>query len=143
MHFTDLPPWCREHQLRYQFSLPKETPSNNVIKGMHWSHYRQLRLWWRVQVLSRALVGRLPAAPLPKAALLIVRYSAGTLDWDNAYGGLKPLLDCFVARSAENPDGLGLIQDDSPEFMPYPPIVIQAPEKRKQGRTEVKIYAVD
>lgn len=63
MHFTDLPPWCREHQLRYQFSLPKETPSNNVIKGMHWSHYRQLRLWWRVQVLSRALVGRLPAAP--------------------------------------------------------------------------------
>jgi hypothetical protein len=65
------------------------------------------------------------------------------LDWDNAYGGLKPLLDCLVAQIARNPDGLGLIQDDSPKFMPEAPRVFQLPAKRGSGFAVVRIYSVD
>lgn len=56
----------------------------------------------------------MPAPPVGRSALEIERYCAGSLDWDNPYGGLKPLLDYLVAHSAGNPDGRGLIQDDSP-----------------------------
>lgn len=58
-----------------------------------------------------AIGGKAPAAPIARSALEIERYCAGNLDWDKAYGGLKPqpLLDCLVAPSARNPKGLGLI----------------------------------
>lgn len=85
----------------------------------------------------------MPAAPVTKSALEIERYCAGSLDWDNAYGGLKPLLDCLVAPSARNPDGLGLIQDDSPKFMPEAPRVFQLSAKRGAGYAVVRIYAID
>ncbi len=69
------------------------------------------------------------------------RHSAGGgLDWDNSYGGLKPLLDCLVSPSACNPDGLGLIVDDNLGNMPLPPFVKQLPAKPGQDRTIVRIY---
>lgn len=135
----ELPP--QSSRPAYVFELPFETPSNNVIKGMHWQKYRQLRGMWRIQVL-KALQGRRPPQPLNRAALAIERFSAGQLDWDNAYGGLKPLLDCLVAATPRNPDGLGILTDDSPGHMPYPPFVSQRKAPKGQGRTVVKIYEV-
>jgi hypothetical protein len=136
-----MPPWCRAEDLAYSFTLPMETPSNNVIKGMHWMAYRNLRKTWRLKVLARALGGRKPAEPIEKAALLIVRHCAGQLDWDNALGGLKPLLDCLVTRKAKvNPDGLGFIVDDNPDNMPFPPYMQQLQAPPSKGFTDVYIY---
>ena len=128
--------------LIYELHLPTATPSNNTIKGMHFHAYKKLRNGWRASVLA-AIEGKVPAAPITRSALEIERYCAGSLDWDNAYGGLKPLLDCLVAPSARNPDGLGLIEDDSPRFMPEAPRVFQLPAKRGAGYAVVRIYAIN
>lgn len=129
-------------KLIYELQLPDPTPSNNAIKGMHFHVYKKLRNSWRANVLT-ALQGAMPAAPLALAALEVERYSAGGgLDWDNAYGGLKPLLDCLVSASPRNPDGLGLVTDDSPKFMPAAPLMTQHPAKRGEGKTVVRIYDI-
>ncbi len=123
--------------------LPEATPSNNVIKGLHYRVYQKTRQAWRARVADALLTAgyQLPAIPLARSHLEIERYSAGGgLDWDNAYGGLKPLLDCLVMPSAKNPDGLGLIADDNPKAMPLPPALTQHPAKRGEGRTVVRVY---
>jgi len=123
----------------FTLTLPDATPSNNELKNMHYRVYKKLREQWRTWVLEQ-LGGLLPAVPIQLSAIEIERHSAGLLDWDNAYGGLKPLLDCLVCASERNPDGLGLIRDDNPRNMPSAPVVTQLPAKRGQGRTVVRIY---
>ena len=136
----EVPYWCAGKALAFSFELPEPTPSNNTIKEMHWHAYRKLRLMWKLKVLSRALGGGRPERPLARAALVIGRRCAGELDWDNAYGGLKPLLDCLVQKTKRNPDGLGMVMDDSPRHMPYPPFVQQLPALRGDGSTHVAIF---
>jgi hypothetical protein len=132
--------WCPPGDLRYTLILPVETPSNNVIKGLHFHVYKHLRREWRLLVKS-ALRGQAVGEPLQHSFLRITRECAGCgLDWDNAYGGLKPLLDCLVAPSDRNPDGLGLIFDDSPRSMPFPPYVLQLSARKGEGRTIVEIF---
>lgn len=126
-------------KLRFELAFDIETPSNNTIKGMHFHVYRKLRQQWGLMVLAQ-LKGRRPDKPIQQAFVVVERACAGSLDWDNAYGGLKPLLDCLVTPSVRNPDGLGLIADDSPKHMPHPPYVGQVTAKRGQGKTRVLIY---
>ena len=127
-------------RLVYRLSLQRETLSNNVLRGLHFHAYRHIRREWRV--LTLASLGRTPREePLQQAFLEAHRYCAGAgLDWDNAYGGLKPLLDCLVSPSPRNPDGLGLVVDDSPVHMPLPPLVRQFKAKPGQGRTELFVF---
>jgi hypothetical protein len=121
--------------------LPEATPSNNTLKGMHYRVYAKTRQTWQMLVQAAADAAERPALPIQRAYLEIDRYCAGGgLDWDNAYGGLKPLLDCLVAPSARNPDGLAIIEDDNPRAMPLPPLVRQLPAKKGQGRTVVRVY---
>jgi len=131
--------WGWNGELRYELSLPSATPSNNVIKGMHFQVYKKTRGNWRLMVQA-ALKGFRPEKPLEKSGLVIIRRCSGELDWDNAYGGLKPMLDCLVSPSDKNPDGLGLILDDNPRAMPFPPFLKQEKAKPKQGSTTVLIY---
>ena len=126
----------------YRFEIPLETPSNNVIKGMHFKDYRALRKRWQYEIIV-AIGGRRPKVPLKVAGVAINRYSAGQLDWDNAYGGLKPLLDCLVNVSRRNPNGLGLILDDNPTQMPVPPYLQQLRARAEAGKTEVLIYGLE
>lgn len=129
-----------ETALRFCLELPRETPSNNVIRGMHFRTYRELRKQWQMLVFV-ALNGRRPPKPLDSVFLHIERNSHGEgLDWDNAYGGLKPLLDCLVIPTRSNPDGLGVITDDGPQHMPYPPYFTQRQAPPKQGTTVLRIY---
>jgi len=130
-----------EGKLRYELAFDVATPSNNVIKGMHFQAYRKLRNQWALMVLV-GLKGRRPLKPLEQAFLVVERECAGELDWDNAYGGLKPLLDCLVVASERNPDGLGLIADDSPRHMPLPPFMVQKKAKRGHANTKVFIYEI-
>ncbi len=132
--------FTRDWELRYQIMIPAPTPSNNVIKGMQWFAYRDLRRAWRDHIWA-GLNGRLPREPLGMARVVVNRHSSGMLDWDNALGGLKVLFDCLVVPTKRNPDGLGLILDDNPSVMPEPPYMRQAETPRGEGFTECLIYA--
>lgn len=120
--------------------LPEATPSNNAIKGMHRFVYKKLRERWKQMVYDAVNALGVPPMKLQLCHLQIDRHCAGSLDWDNAYGGLKPLLDCLVAPTARNPDGLGLIRDDGPKFMPTAPEVKQFAAKKGCGKTVVRIF---
>jgi hypothetical protein len=139
--FKHLPAWATPERLRYSLRLDAETPSNNTIKGMHFHAYKKLREGYAKEVL--ALVGgKRPGQPIEKAGLVVVRHCAGELDWDNALGGLKPVLDCLVCPSDRNPSGVGLIHDDKPRFMPCAPAMYQLPAKRGQGFAQLFIFDV-
>lgn len=137
-------PWANARGvLAHKLEIAQPTPSNNDIRGLHYFRYRKLRQWWAEQVFAAA-GGRLPRSPIKCAFLSLERHCGeGGLDWDNAYGGLKPLLDCLSMPHPErNPSGLGFIQDDSPRCMPIPPFVMQLPAPRGQGKTVLRIFAL-
>lgn len=138
--------------LRYHFTIPMLTPSNNQVKEMPFKAYMALRkrICWEV---LEAIGGRKPAQAINQAFLVVRRYGVGSLDWSNCTGGIKPLEDVLVLPRAardpgvaikqkgeSNPNGLGLIYDDDREHMPIHPWVEQLPAKRGQGFTEVMIY---
>ena len=108
---------------------------------MHFHAYKGLRRQWKCRVLA-AIGGVRPTLPVERSAIVVVRHCAGYLDWDNALGGLKPLLDCLVMPSVRNPDGLGLIRDDNPVSMPVPPYMQQVKAKRGEGHTQILIYEI-
>lgn len=123
----------------FELTLPLQTPSNNDIKNMHFRDYKRVREMW-CEMVRKALAGRLPDAPLERVRIEIDRYCSGTTDWDNALGGIKPLMDCLTLPSKSSPSGLGLIRDDNPS------VVLEAPRMRQlkaspgKGRTVVRIY---
>lgn len=129
-------------RLVYELELPHETPSNNTIKGMHFHAYKKLREDWRGYVLA-ALNQKTPGSPIELAHVEIDRHCVGKLDWDNAYGGTKPLMDCLVSQTTRNPNGLGLIADDNPDCIPNAPILRQVKAKRGEGKTVVRIYSLN
>lgn len=131
--------WSAQGVLRYTLQFAEQSPSNNEIKGMHFHAYRKARTMWMARV-QQALDGVEILPPLSRSFLVVTRECAGDLDWDNIYGGLKPLLDCLVSPSKRNPSGLGLIEDDCPKNMPFPPFVRQLRGKRGEGRTTIEIY---
>lgn len=131
-------------QLVLTLELDEATPSNNVIKGMHFRVYQKERRNWRGRVFEAANKAGWSGSMVERCYLHVQRYSAGAgLDWDNAYGGLKPVLDCLVSPSARNPDGIGIIKDDNPSSMPLPPFLQQFPGKRGAGRTVITVYDAD
>ncbi len=119
--------------MRFEVSL---TPSNNEVKRMSRWGYQRLRQQYAKEVWSQ---GQRPPAPLACAALKITRYSAGMLDWDNVIGGLKPLIDCLLPASRANPDGLGILADDSPDVIPEAPSVTQGTIPRGKGYTVLEV----
>lgn len=128
--------------LCYTLTLEGASPSNNEIKGMHFHVYRKTRKAWQLKV-QQAMSTYNIEKPIDNAYLVVERYCSGAgLDWDNAYGGLKPILDCLVSASNKNPDGLGIILDDNPKNMPYPPYIIQRSAKRGEGQLVIKIYRI-
>lgn len=129
--------------LRYVLAYNRATPSNNALRGLHFHAYKHLRRAWHLLTLQALGGAPRPAAPLARAFLVVQRHCAGELDWDNAFGGLKPMLDCLVAPSRHNPDGLGFIVDDSPGCLPHCPVVQQLPAARKSGKTVVWIYEMN
>lgn len=136
-----LPYWLKRENLVYAFEYSSESPSNNTVREMHFAPYKKLREAWSYRTLAM-LGGKRPSEPLNQVGLLIVRFSSSELDWDNAYGGLKPILDGMVCATARNPSGLGLFRDDSPSFMPYPPFFVQASARENEGRLQLFIFTL-
>jgi hypothetical protein len=134
-----LPAWATPDRLRYSLRLGAASPSNNVIKGLHFHAYRKLRQDYQAEVLA-LLGGKAPQRAIETSGLVVLRHCVGSLDYDNLYGGLKPLLDCLVQASARNPSGLGLIVDDSAKHMPEPPYARNVKAKRGQDHTELFVF---
>lgn len=129
-------------ELRYRLVIPAASPSNNVLRGLHFQAYRKVRKAWQEEI-NVALNGRLPKVPLHKSFLRIQRACEGSgLDWDNILGGLKPLIDCLVVPSKRNPDGLGLIENDDLAHMPYQPYVTQVTAPSKKPSTTIEIFEI-
>jgi len=135
-----LPHWCDPQKLVLALHIDEASPSNNVIKGQHFHEYRKTRKGFAAK-LAAALGHRQPPK-LQQSALFVVRRSAGQLDWDNAIGGLKPILDSMVAPKSANPDGLHIVEDDKPSHMPFPPMMVQLPAKRSKGTTDIYVFAL-
>lgn len=134
---------------KFILEFSKESPSNNTIKSMHYHAYRNLRNRFKLDILNQVDTKYSKSSksshiePIPLSFLVVERYCAGGgLDWDNAYGGLKPIFDCLVRESKRNPDGLGLIEDDCPENMPIPPLLVQRAAKRGEGKTVIRIFEI-
>ena len=106
---------------------------------MHFAAYKRLRESY-AWLLHQALAGQRPPQ-LAQAAIVYVRRRGELgLDWDNLYGGLKPLQDCLVAPSKRSPTGLHIIEDDSPRHMPFAPFVFQGRAEAGEGSTEVFVF---
>ncbi len=139
--YSGLPAWCDPSKLAFSMRLDEATPSNNAIKEMHFHVYKKVRRAFSLKVLG-ALDGKNPTSTVGTAGIFVARHSSGTLDWDNAYGGLKPLLDCMVAPSPRNPSGLAILLDDNPSAMPEPPYVRQLKAKRGCAFTDIFVFDV-
>lgn len=82
-------------------SLPKSL--NKLLRTNRFKSNNQNKAWdWMVFGMVR---GKLPAAPLTKAKIRIVRHFYRTLDYDGLVGSMKPVVDALVSA--------GVIKDDS------------------------------
>ncbi len=134
-----LPAWCLPHNLFFKIRFDVPSPSNNVIKSMHFAAYKKLRESFERQV--REALGGYSGPRRTRVAMVIERFSEGAgLDWDNAYGGLKPMFDTLVAPSLRNPSGQGLIADDSLAHVPIPPFMRQEWAPKGQGYVDVYLF---
>lgn len=81
----------------------------------------------------------IPPVPIQKSIIHIYRHSSGQLDWDNCYSSFKCPLDVIVSRTKKNPHGLGIIYDDSPDYL----VELRAYQvkcKRGEGKTVIHIF---
>lgn len=127
-------------RLRYEIRIDEPYLLLNRWQRMHWASRRRYheRLAW----LIRKAVGKnQPARPLDRCWIHVTRGNPLPLpDTDGLYGGLKPLLDCLVQRTARNPLGLGLIRDDNSSVIEQlEAVAVKAP--RKEGYTVIRIYS--
>lgn len=100
----------------FEFSIAELPPTMNVIKRMHWAKYRQVRnhIAWLVRA---ALAGHpLPADPIQRCKITIVRHGRNLVDEDNLPSSAKMILDVLQPHSKTHPSGIGVIQSDAPEY---------------------------
>ena len=122
------------------FTLDDPTILLNKWQRMHWTARKRhiKEMVWKVREAVKP-----PKTPLQRCTITVKRYSTGLPDWDGMYGGLKALLDCLVVGTKTNPPGLGIIQDDSPEYIVKLDAVPIRVKKRFEQRTEVTIREVE
>ena len=122
------------------FTIPIATPTNNYLKGMNRFVYKSLRE--KIAWMVASEVGMNCGEPVEICDIIITRYGSRLLDWDNCYGGIKPLMDCLVTSTGKNPNGLGIILDDNPQVV-ITLTMHQEKCKRSEERTTVKILQRD
>lgn len=104
--------------------LPKRI---NQTSGTHWTvRYRESQKWKRL--VQYAIRFNYPKAPLKKANLTFIRYSARSPDFDGIVHSFKCCMDALVK--------LNIIEDDNPKVVNYPTYKW---EKAPKGKGYVKI----
>jgi len=110
------------------FILPRPTPSNNVLKNQHYFAYKKMREDF--VDLVREVVPT-PKTPITRCEIFITRYGSTLMDWDNLYGGFKPLLDALIINL--------IIADDNPAVVTRLEAA-QVKCKRSETQTRVVIH---
>lgn len=120
--------------------IPEKTPTLNKWQRMHF-RVKEREVKKFAMYLLGATAGKF-SKPIKKCTMHVKRYSSRTPDWDNLYGGLKPLLDAMVVPTSRNPNGIGIIEDDNPDIITG---LIATPLecKPKQGKTVITILRLD
>jgi hypothetical protein len=120
--------------IEYDFAIPELTPSlNKLVKGRtHWTVYRDWQKDWFYRVkLATQDIEIPPPAPMEKRKIEVTSYRVSLLDEDNLKGGMKLMLDAFVAAD--------LLYDDGPKFLEFPdPGQVQV-RKHKLEQTVVRL----
>jgi len=114
-------------------TIPECTPSLNKLLGQHWAHKHATRNRWRWLVKAACLEAKVFERPnYPRARITVERTGGRLLDCDNAFSGLKFLLDALKHE--------GFIEDDDPPHIGQPELrqIID----KKLRRTVVKIEGV-
>lgn len=112
------------------------TPSGNTLLRMHWSKRSKLNKYWRHQVWERLVLELRPwihREPGCKMRVTITRIATRTLDKDNLYAGVKPLVDALKHNR--------LIDDDSPEHVELE--VLQEIARGKPERTVITLEKIE
>jgi hypothetical protein len=124
---------------RYVLVIPKPTPLLNQWQRWHFrKRTRECQEWaWLVKAaMNGARLERPP--PLKRCRIHVDRFSTQAPDWDNLYGGLKPVLDALVVMTKRNPHGIGLIEDDNPAVVKAL-TALWHPCKPNEGKSQVVI----
>lgn len=87
--------------------VPLRTPSGNQLSGRHWRTRVKLRKLWALAIRVAMTQAKVYGRPeFRRVRVTFVREAALPIkDTDNAYAGLKPVLDAMVE--------IGLLLDDS------------------------------
>lgn len=121
-------------------TIPYALPTLNAIRGMHHQQYKKLResLAWEIRAQYRH-----KGEPIKLCLIFVERHGSGkTPDWVNLYGCFKPLEDCLVQSSKSHPNGLGIIFDDSPDYVKSLTVIPMKAERGKE-KTVVTIWDVN
>lgn len=119
-------------------TMAEPTPTLNQWQRMHWARRKRVieRFAWLISVANKN-----EFAPMKKCTLTIDRYMPGTSpDWDNLYGGVKPLIDCLVVCSKSHPYGLGYIADDNPDCVIS--LAVKSIDTRKSDKRALTVVTI-
>ena len=86
----------------WSLTIPEVPPSGNVIKRMAWPVYKRLLERWFMLVRSAPGFLDVPQAT-GRRKLVLCRHAARTLDRDNLYAAMKPVID--VLRPMKHEEG--------------------------------------
>lgn len=107
--------------------VPLEVPTGNSYRQggtyAHYKAYMELRNMWSTFIgvkLGGPKLRRLQKWVLenrPKMRMQFTCYRKRRIEQDNLMEGLKPVRDCLVMPKRSHPSGLGLIVDDSEQWL--------------------------
>lgn len=119
-------------------TMAEPTPTLNQWQRMHWAKRKRVieRFAWLLSAANKN-----ECAPMGKCTLTIDRYMPGAPpDWDNLYGGVKPLIDCLVVYSKSHPYGLGYIVDDNPACVVS--LAVNAIDTRRSDKRALTVVTI-
>ena len=133
--------------------VPLEVPSGNAYRqggNLHHSHaYKRHREAWCGFIaikLGGPKLRRLQKWVLqtrPKMRVQFTCHRKRKIDPSNLVAGLKPMLDCLVIAKRSHPSGLGLIVDDSAEWLVEDPPKQELTGKGMRAFTVIEISPVE
>lgn len=133
--------------------VPLSVPSGNAYRPggayHHWAKYKQLREDWKDWIVFKLGGPKLRRLQKwveknrPKMRVQFTCYRKRKIEQDNLNEGLKPVRDCLVMVKRSHPSGLGLIVDDSQEWLVEDPPKQVLTEKGMRAFTRIEISPVE
>ena len=133
--------------------IPLEVPSGNEYrqggKYHHSKAYMELRNTWSQFIACKLGGPKLHNLQMvvqcnrPKMRVQFTCYRKRKIDPSNLHAGLKPMLDCLVMSKRSHPSGLGLIVDDSEEWLGEDTPKQEVTEKGMRAFTVIEISPVE